>query len=75
MTYEQIEKEALQLNEDERALLAGRLEESLGVSDLGDQELIAECERRWAAYQRGEMTASSAEEVHRRLREKLLAKQ
>ncbi|XAL99206.1 addiction module protein [Phycisphaeraceae bacterium D3-23] len=61
---------ALALDVDERTILIAQLSESL--HDKIDPEIekawIAECERRWSAYERGETETRPAEEVFEELR-------
>jgi len=65
---------ALSLPDGDRAGVAYRLLQSLkppGVPSEGDPELEAELERRVAAYEAGETSASDWEEVSQRLRDQL----
>jgi len=65
---------ALSLPDGDRAGMAYRLLQSLkppGVLSDGDPELEGELERRVAAYEAGETSASDWEEVSRRLRDQL----
>ena len=67
MCFTEIENEALQLSEKERARLAERLLSSLGgdVTGLNEQLWLEEAERRYEEYRRGAMPARVAEEVFR----------
>jgi putative addiction module component (TIGR02574 family) len=70
MDFETIERESLNLPVADRAKLAHELLESL--DDLPPQEIdmlwMAEAERRWKAFEAGEMAAIPAEEVMRKAR-------
>lgn len=67
-----LEREALRLPESQRALLADRLLQSLG---LEDEETLKRCgeeaERRLDAYRRGQVQAVDGPEAVRRLRDQL----
>ena len=67
MSFAEIENEALQLSEQERARLAERLLSSLGENTTGlNEELwLEEAERRYEEYRRGTMPARAAEDVFR----------
>lgn len=61
---------ALELDSDERAILIARLSESLhGQLDPAiEQAWVTECNKRWSAYQRGEVQTKPYEEVMREIR-------
>jgi len=73
MTLEKCERQAKALPLAERALLIERLIGSLDEPDEAECERlwVAEAERRYAAYQAGEITARSATDVLRGIRAKL----
>lgn len=77
LTYEEIEREALQLSFEDREKLVSALIHSLepteGLVDpaVAAQAWQAEAERRWEQYQRGEAEAIPAEQVLARLRRTL----
>jgi len=64
-----IEKEALNLTEPERALLADRLLQTLGVED-GErlQRWVDEAESRWQAIRDGRLKTDDGDAVLARLR-------
>jgi putative addiction module component (TIGR02574 family) len=70
MDFETIERESLNLPVTERAKLAHELLESLDSLPSVDIEALwaAEAERRWKAFEAGEMIAIPAEEVMQRAR-------
>jgi putative addiction module component (TIGR02574 family) len=74
-TFEEIAHAARQLPSDEKAALAEMLLEELGSGQFATKEIeaawIEEAERRWDAYQRGEMSSSPSEEVFARVRERI----
>jgi len=61
---------ALELESDERAILIARLSDSLHeqIDPAIEQAWVAECDRRWAAYQRGETQAKPYEQVMQDIR-------
>jgi putative addiction module component (TIGR02574 family) len=65
--FNQIEQEALNLPEKERALLAERLLCSLGdeAADLNKERWMQEADRRYDEYKAGRMTARPAGDVFR----------
>lgn len=65
MSFVEIQNEALQLSETERAALAERLLASLdeGVTGLNEELWLDEAERRLEEYRVGKTTAITAEEV------------
>lgn len=67
---EQLLNAALELDSDERAVLIARLSDSLHeqIDPAIEQAWIAECDKRWSAYQRGEVQAKPYEEVMREIR-------
>jgi putative addiction module component (TIGR02574 family) len=75
-TLQDVEQRAMQLSEDERAQLAHKLILSLEPYDPAEhgtpkeieEAWRVECERRLAAYDRGEVQAISGEEVRARVR-------
>jgi putative addiction module component (TIGR02574 family) len=69
----ELEREALQLPEEDRARLAEQLLQSLapGQDVDAEEEWLAEAERRYRAYRDGNATARSAEQVLRDARKKL----
>ena len=69
----EIQKEALQLPEKERARLAEELLQSLAPGEDVDaeEEWLQEAERRYRAYREGKMGARSAHEVLSDARKKL----
>ena len=73
MDFETIERESLNLPAADRAKLAHELLESLDALPPQDIEAlwVAEAERRWKAFEAGEMVGIPAEEVMRRSRELL----
>jgi len=73
MSFTEIENEALQLSQEERALLAEHLLSSLdeGQTGLYEELWLEEAERRIAAYRAGTMTARPAEDVFRDAHRKL----
>jgi len=68
-----IEKQAMHLEQTDRALLADHLIASLDAGeDLNAEELwIKETESRYAAYQQGEISSSPADKVLGRARKSL----
>ena len=62
---------ALELDSDERAVLIARLSDSLHeqIDPAIEQAWVAECDRRWASYQRGETQARPYEEVMRDIKQ------
>jgi len=64
-TFTEIESEALVFPANQRAALARDLIASLDteLSDETEQAWLDEAERRYAAYQRGEISGRSAEQV------------
>ena len=63
-----IAEQARQLTPDERADLLGILSDMVeGEAYEIDPELLEECERRWEAYERGEVKAYTWEEVKARI--------
>lgn len=68
----EIEKEALRLDPQERAILAEHLINSLDVDDDPDAERlwIEEAERRYKEYKEGRIATKSAEMVFREARAK-----
>ena len=73
MTVKEVQAAAMKLPPKQRAKLAEHLMASLDPSVDEDCEAawIAEAERRFDAYKRGEMTARSAEAVSRSIRARL----
>jgi putative addiction module component (TIGR02574 family) len=69
----QVEREALQLPEEDRARLAENLLHSLSPGEDVDaeHEWLAEAERRYRAYREGKMTARTVSDVLREARKKL----
>ena len=69
----QLEREALQLSEEDRARLAENLLSSLspGEDVAAEREWLAEAERRYRAYREGKMTARPVGDVLREARKKL----
>ncbi|HPO17109.1 MAG TPA: addiction module protein [Candidatus Hydrogenedentes bacterium] len=67
MSLTQIEDEALKLTEQERAILAERLLDSLDGDSAGlnEERWLDEAERRYRAYKAGQLSARPAEEVFR----------
>ena len=65
MALRQVEQEALNLPEKERALLAERLLCSLDneTPDFNEERWLQEAERRYEEYKAGRMTARPAEDV------------
>ena len=65
-----IEKEALQLSSNERAILAERLLHSLDDEEDPDVERswIEEAERRYREFKRGNMSGRSIDDVMREIR-------
>ena len=64
-----IAEQARQLTPEEQADLLGILTDMVeGETNKIDPELLEECERRWEAYERGEMKAYTWEEVKARIR-------
>ncbi len=66
MSLAQIEDEALKLTEQERAILAEHLLNSLGddIRDLNNEERwLDEAEYRYREYKAGRLSARSAEDV------------
>ena len=72
-TYETIEQAARQLSVREKANLARTLLKDLDEGEDQDVDAlwIAEAERRYDAYLRGEMESSPAEDVFARVRERI----
>jgi len=76
---EEIYQDFLQLSEDERELLLLRLKNEVQGSQANngwaspeiEQSWMDECDRRVKAIDRGEMAMIPAEEVYRRIRERL----
>jgi putative addiction module component (TIGR02574 family) len=70
MDFETIERESLNLPVADRAKLAHELLESLDALPPADIDALwaAEAERRWKAFETGEMAAIPAEEVMQRAR-------
>ncbi len=70
MDFETIERESLNLPVADRAKLAHELLESLDSLPPADLDALwgAEIDRRWKAFETGEMTAIPAEEVMQRAR-------
>ncbi len=70
MSVTEIQKQALELPAEERALLADQLMQS-----LEDPEILkawaAESEDRWAAFKRGEITARDGDEALAELRQQI----
>ena len=63
-----IAEQARQLTPEELAELLDALADMAGAQDYEiDPELLEECERRWQAYERGEMKSYSWEEVKARI--------
>ena len=62
---EEVERDALRLTKQERALLADRLLSSLGGEVLSDVDAawVAEAERRYAQYKEGKRQPVPASEV------------
>lgn len=62
---EKVEQEALSLPEQERAFLADRLLSSLGGGALSDVDMawVAEAERRYEGYRKGERQVVPAAKV------------
>lgn len=71
--FEQLEKQARMLTPQEKASLARILIEELDTSSDADVEhlWIAESQRRYEAYLRGELNSVSGEEVMGRARSRL----
>ena len=69
----EIESRAMHLQPSERALLALHLIDSLDSEEEAnvDELWIREADARYLAYQKGEMTASTADEVLARARKNL----
>ena len=69
---EQVLNNALALPAEDRAFLAGQLEQSLEHEGLASVEIgaawTAEIERRIAAFERGEVSAADADEALARMR-------
>ena len=67
---QQLLNAALELDSDDRAILIARLSDSLHgqIDPAIEQAWVAECDRRWASYQRGETQAKPYEEVMRDIR-------
>ncbi len=64
-----IAEQAQQLTPEELAELLDTLADMAGAQDYEiDPELLEECERRWQAYERGEMKSYTWEEVKAQLR-------
>lgn len=72
MSRDDVLKQALSLSADDRAILAGRLLDSLqsGADPAIESEWAAEIDRRISAYDRGEIDSISAEELLARLRQR-----
>jgi putative addiction module component (TIGR02574 family) len=72
---DEIVKQALSLEADDRAFIADKLEESLTYEGFATPEIAAawtvEIERRIAAYDRGELQALPGETAIDRIRERL----
>lgn len=68
-----IEKQAMHLEQSDRALLVDHLIASLDAGeDLDAEELwIKEAESRYAAYQQGEISSNPADKVLERVRKSL----
>lgn len=72
MTAAAIEKEALQLSESERAVLAGRLLASLApISTKLKKSWVAEAQFRLQAFKRGEMVALDGPETLNAIKRRL----
>ncbi len=73
MQREQIEQEALQLSDADRAVLVLRLLDSLDCVDnnYDEAQWIEEVERRWGDYKAGRIASLSLEEVMRNARSRL----
>lgn len=73
--FEEIANAVRQLPRDEKEALAEMLRDDLGSGELASREIesawLEEANRRWDAYQRGEMSAYSSEEVFARVRERI----
>lgn len=69
----QLEREALQLPEEDRARLAENLLHSLSPGEDVDaeDEWLAEAERRYRAYREGKLGARPVDDVLREARKKL----
>ncbi len=70
---QEIESQAMHLDQSERALLAEHLIASLDAGEDTDAKKlwIKEAETRYAAYERGEISSSPADEVLERARSSL----
>lgn len=71
--FEEIEKQARSLPLEQKATLARLLIEELDLSVDPDAEQlwIAEAQRRYAAFQNGELDSAAGEDVMKRARERL----
>jgi putative addiction module component (TIGR02574 family) len=73
MTKEQLLAAVMELPPLEREEIAGALFESLGDAKRAeiDAAWLAECDRRDAAYERGELTTSPVDEAIERIRSRV----
>jgi putative addiction module component (TIGR02574 family) len=73
LVLEEIEKQAMQLSEKERGVLAEKLLQSLGGSSLTDvdEAWIQEAERRYNNYLHGKTSAIPGEKIFSEIRQEL----
>jgi putative addiction module component (TIGR02574 family) len=73
MTKEQLLAAVMELSPLEREEIAGALVESLGDAKRAeiDAAWLAECDRRDAAYERGELTTAPVDEAIERIRSRV----
>ncbi len=72
-TLIELEKDALRLSENERAILVAHLIETLdkGHDEKVEELWLVEAERRYEEYKKGNLTVIPAEEVFKEVRSRL----